>query len=615
VPRRWSPLRQGIAGAAEVGGFGSDLDFDSLWINTVARSLDSAHDPADERYIFRSASCSQVIWDSRRGGFAIAADAEIHNRADLLPRLSAGQLSSSCSDARLILAAYEKWGQNCPGFLVGEFSFVIWDARRRRLFCCRDHMGRRPFFYWTNGSRLAFSSDPLWLFSLPGVGRELNRAKLAAWASPSGFASDSHGEETFHQGIFSLPSATSITFEDGQLRKRNYWTPDGVSVHVPPSEEDAFETLRELLFEAVDCRLRGKTRVAAFLSGGLDSSAIVSVAARCLEKSNRGVVAFAAVLPEESKPQFRDEREFINEFRGWPNVNIQHVAPAGGGPFDGIEDTSCFEANPLRYSRQYLLDAMYDAAIRVGSDVVLTGMGGEAGVTTWGRGYYLELASRLRWHGLARELLQARAVRRISPVRALWREVRESLSPGQPFERLVLLAPDFLREMEGVPEKKFHWPDHRTEQLWQIRASMNTHAFRRGTSGTHVPTTLPFLDKRVLEFCLAAPGSLKVRDGYRRYLVRGALNGILPKRIQWRTTKCAFSPDYFKRYHAQIGKARDFVAAIRRNDPVCSIVDVHRLRHLLHQPNIPAGRITALVAVPTTIYLICFLRQFADFQP
>ncbi len=387
---------------------------------------------------------------SARKRFVIAADAELHNRADLLNRLSSKNLPSSCSDAALILRAYEEWGENCPEYLLGEFSFAVWDANRERLFCCRDHMGTRPFFYWTNGFRFAFASDPLRLFSLPGVARELNHAKLGEWAT-AGFRADSHHEETFYRGILSLPSATSLTYEAGRIRKRTYWVPNGVAVRVPAKEEEAFEALRELLFDAVACRVRGKTGVAALLSGGLDSSALVGIAARCLEKSNRGVVALAAVLPEQSKAQFRDEREFIDEFRDWPNVTIEHVAPEGGGPFDGIEEASCFEADPLRYSRQYLVDAMQDVAIRGGADVILGGVGGEAGPTTWGRGYYLELASRMNWFRLARELRRSRTVRHASPVRVLGGEVRDFLSPQRRDEPRILLAPDFLRATEEVP--------------------------------------------------------------------------------------------------------------------------------------------------------------------
>jgi asparagine synthase (glutamine-hydrolysing) len=604
----------GVSFAADLSECPAGICQGSSWIASVSRCFQAESGLTGKCYVLSSTESDEFCFVSPYTGSAIAADAEIHNRADLLSRLASQPLPTPCSDAALILAAYEKWGEDCPEFLLGEFSFAIWDSRRARLFCCRDHLGHRPFFYWANGLRFAFSTDSLRLLSLPGIARGLNRAKLAACATPDGFAGETH-EETFHKGILSLPSATSLTFEGGHIRKRGYWDPESASVRVPRREEDAFEALRELLFDAVECRVRGKSVVSAYLSGGLDSSALVGIAARCLEKSNRSVLAIGAVLPEDSKPQFTDEREFIEEFSAWPNVTIEYVAPAGGGPFDEIEDSSLFESSPLYYSRKYLDSAMQDVAFRRGADVILAGQGGEFGATTWGRGYYLELGCSLNWYTLARELRRLQAVRHVSPVRILGAEILDFLLADRHHEPWILLAPDFPIAMRDPAARRraLHWPDHRREQATRIRTRMSLHAFRRATP-LRVPATLPFLDKRVLEFCLAAPGSLKVRDGYPRYLIRRALDGILPKKIQWRTTKCAFAPDYVKRFQAQLGKARDFVAAIRRNDPVRSIVDVDRLRNLLNQPDTPSNQ-AARATVPMTIYLICFLRQFAEFRP
>jgi asparagine synthase (glutamine-hydrolysing) len=125
---------------------------------------------------------------------------------------------------------------------------------------------------------------------------------------------------------------------------------------------------------------------------------------------------------------------------------------------------------------------------------------------------------------------------------------------------------------------------------------------------------LPLLDKRVIEFCLSLPPNIGVRNGYHRYLLRGALDGLLPKRIQWRTDKTLFSPDYNLRYNSQLGLARALVASVGPNDPVRSIVDVDSLEKLL-EPIDPATRNDmALGLIPRTIYMIRFLRQFSEFR-
>lgn len=605
-------LTRGIAGAAVESACVSLGDGGESWIGAVSAIL-GASSLTGPRCALQS-----VCPDSRsvlpEAGFSVVADAEIHNRRDLLARLGSRQLDPYCSDTELILAAYQKWGVNCPDFLLGEFSFAVWDQSRARLFCCRDHMATRPFFYWTDGCRFVFSSDVLCLFAFPGVDRELNKTRLASWAL-NGAASTDH-EQTFFQGVLSLPSATTLCFEKGRISKRCYWKPSPQAVKVPSRDQEAFEALRELLFEAVACRVDRRVNVAACLSGGLDSSSLVSIAARHLEKKNRTVVALAAVLPERSKPGFTDEREFIDEFRGFPNVELEYIAPPeDGGPFDGIEDPSLFEELPWRYSRYYLVEAMQQAAARRRADVILDGVYGEVGPSCAPHAYSLELAARLKWFTLARHLFLLHA-RRYSVSRILWRDIRSLFSLNRRTEPLYLFAPDFRRRWEDVLLQPVHWPDHRLLQRLTIQAYMDKHQFSATMFEPGIPVSQPFVDKRVLEFCLAAPGRLKTRHGYERYLIRGAMEGVLPKKIQWRTSKCAFSPDYPRRYREQLPKARDFVAAIRRNDPVRSVVDIDRLRYLLDHPlDTPVAGIMQLVKIPATIYLICFLRQFAEFRP
>jgi len=515
----------------------------------------------------------------------------------------------------VILAAYEKWGDRCPEFLLGEFAFAVWDPNRRRLFCARDHTGLRPFFYWYTGSMLAFSSDPLNLFAIPGIRRELNRTKLGTFAAAF-FRDDGHPHETFFRGIFSLPSATALSFDGVGLNTRRYWDPEETLVQVPARPEEAFEALRELLFEAVDCRIRTKETTAVFLSGGLDSSALTAIAARCLARTNRSLTALAAVLPESSKPRFTDEREFVEEFRTYPNLNIEYVAPETGGPFDGIEDASEFAAGPVVHPAGYLLDALHHAALGRSAQVVLWGTGGEAGPTAPAREYYLELALGMRWATLTRELRQFRARYRVKPTRFLGKLARDLLYPDGigASPRMFLFAPDFLRQAEDIPLQRVRWPDHRTEQRRVIDGIRNVHALPYRTTAHRAPVAYPFLDKRVLEFCLAAPGHLKVRNGYQRYLIRGALSGILPEKIQWRTGKRVFAPDYPVRFRAQQENALRLIASIGARDPVRGIVDVDGLVRLL-QRDLSADREKSLREVPFTIYLICFLRQFSEFRP
>jgi asparagine synthase (glutamine-hydrolysing) len=157
--------------------------------------------------------------------------------------------------------------------------------------------------------------------------------------------------------------------------------------------------------------------------------------------------------------------------------------------------------------------------------------------------------------------------------------------------------------------------DQRHHQLAHIRRVLRAHATPRRVLEEGIQFSHPWLDKRVLEFCLAAPPAFKVRNGYPRYLVRGALDGVLPKKIQWRTSKTPFSPDYYARYNSQLGKGLDFLNAIGPKDPIRQVIEIDRLRLMVKTVNPHVVNRIARDVVPRNLYAICFLRQFPEFRP
>jgi len=179
----------------------------------------------------------------------------------------------------------------------------------------------------------------------------------------------------------------------------------------------------------------------------------------------------------------------------------------------------------------------------------------------------------------------------------------------------MLLTRDFQRECRDKPIRTNRSPLQRRYQFASIRQMIGNHATGRGQTVGLLPMSFPLLDKRILEFCLALPVSMDVRDGHHRYPIRAALNGVLPPRIQWRADKIPFSPDYFVRYNSQLGMALEFVAAIGPKDPVRRIVDVERLRRMLVPADTKTRFAPARDEIPSTLYLINFLRQFSEFRP
>lgn len=570
-------------------------------------------------------------WHDPAARLTITADARLDNRDALCALLDVPLTQRQIiPDSQLILRAWQAWGERCPERLIGNFAFAIWDDAARRLFCGRDHVGNCSLFYFHDGRRFIFASEAKGILATPGVPKRLNVARLAAMASSE--ARFGLHEQTFYEGIYSLPAGTSLVADANGIRQRTYWTPDVETEWPYVSDEEALEAFRALMDEVLRAHTRSAFPVGALLSGGLDSSGVVSVASRRLAAEGQSLTTFSAVLPNPHPPELSDEREFINQFREWPNIVMRYITDPQRGPFDDLERITQQAESPLLTSRHYLYTAFAQAAHEAGIRVLLNGDWGEQGPTAHANGYYAELFLHLQWSTLARELTEGSKVHHTSVSRLarslvvapLVRYAVPQLSnpvSSSVTRRMPALTPEFVATHLNalpMPAEKIliglgrTRPDHRQNQRRTLWAIYRKHArpLSLFAGYEYVDMRYPFSDKRLLEFCLAAPGHLKARNGYTRYLMRAGLAGILPERIQWRTSKTPFSPDYERRYAAQRVQAQTVLDDVSPQDPVRVIVDVERLRRVLDHGTAD----DALHIVPAGIYLICFLRQFADFR-
>src|SRR6185312_16041945 len=198
----------------------------------------------------------------------------------------------------------------------------------------------------------------------------------------------------------------------------------------------------------------------------------------------------------------QDEREFIEEFRSWPNIHIDYVTAPGRGPFDGIEEPSHFFATPVRTTRFFLTDALHETAVAGGAHSILRGLSGEMGPTCWGRRYHLQLAASFHWLVLSRELRMLKAVRGLRPWRFMFGQTIDLFQPF-PWKRTEQVL--FTRTFEAKG-KVWRRPlcftlDQRKHQLGLIQNLLRMHATWWARSCEYpIRISQPWLDKRVVEF-------------------------------------------------------------------------------------------------------------------
>ena len=212
---------------------------------------------------------------------AITADARLDNRAELSAAL--GCTADGVSDSQLILLAYARWSEQCVDHLLGDFAFVVWDARRRQLFCARDHFGIRPFYYHYGPHAFHFASEVKALRCLDAVPSILNETRIAEYL----VMLFDDVAATFYQGIYRLPPAHTLVIDRQGMRVRQYWSLDPSYELRLKSDAEYAEVFRATFAEAIRCRLRSAFPVGSALSGGMDSSSITCMARQLLREEGQ----------------------------------------------------------------------------------------------------------------------------------------------------------------------------------------------------------------------------------------------------------------------------------------------------------------------------------------
>jgi asparagine synthase (glutamine-hydrolysing) len=475
------------------------------------------------------------------GRLWIVADARIDARAELISKLkaksrTADSLSLSSPDAELILHAYDTWGEACVEHMLGDFSFAIWDASRRRLFCARDQFGVRLFYYARMGNSFIFSNTLDCLRQHPAVSDRLNDLAIADFLL---FDSNQDPATTSFMDVQRLPPAHVLTCEQGKSSVRRYWE---LSVTTPiqySRDAEYVERFRELLDTAVADRLRTKT-AGVRMSGGLDSSAVAASAQRVFTRngSNSGLHAyteeFESLIPHE-------ERYYAKLVADALKIPIQFLVCDEYRLFDCADQSGNTAPEPVHsVLARSTQDQLRQIAAR--SRVVLTGDGADPGLSGRISVHFRQLISRKQFSRALSDAARYFTVEgRLSRLylRTRWRLLMA------PKGKNLAAYPGWLEE--GL-EKRLGLRD-RWESLSQPKASVAAvrpeahHAivdstwpnmfeeFDAGFTGVPVQAHFPFFDLRLAGFLLALPRLPWCCD---KQLLREAGHGVLPEAIRLR---------------------------------------------------------------------------------
>ncbi|HEX9966184.1 MAG TPA: asparagine synthetase B [Allosphingosinicella sp.] len=548
------------------------------------------------------------------GTTLLVADVRLDNREELWEALAIpSQEGRGLSDAAIMLRALERWDESAVERLQGDFAFAYWDGRRRRLLLGRDFLGQQPLHYARRPGFFAFASMPKGLHALPEIPPAPDRDAVACFLA----LMPEDGSETFFEGVEKVRGGEIVAVTRDGLRATRWWQPALRPLELRRPEDYA-EALREHFDRAVAVRLRGaESAVAAHLSGGLDSSAVASTAARLMAPSGGRVTAFTSV-PREGYDVSHVKNAFGNEGPHAASVaalypNMDHVlVPNGGSPLADLgRQFFVYERPVLNLCNGVWSHRILDLARERGLRVLLSGGRGNLSFSYDGMPFLTQLASSGRLVRLMSESLALiRNGTRVGTVAAqvlgpflpesLWRAIALARGKGRKLTDYTAIREEAVRSC-GIAARAaergldFSYRPRRDPletRLWALRR-VDLGNYNKGQlAGWGVDVRDPAGDRRLIEFCLAVPPDQYLRRGIRRALARAAFADRLPGGIVNETRKGYQAPDWHEGLAADRGELGREVGRIEASAAAGATLDSAKMRSLVegmpaegwHQP-------------------------------
>jgi asparagine synthase (glutamine-hydrolysing) len=491
-----------------------------------------------------SEEARQPMTDSQ-GSLTISYNGEIYNYLELRKELEEDGFSfRSGSDTEVILAAYARWGVECVKKFNGMFAFALWDRGERRLFCARDRLGVKPFYYHCNTNRFAFASEIKCLLSLPDVPAEANR-KLIRDYLVLGLVD--HTSETFFSGIRKLDPATWLILDRRGIREERYWE---IEVNDQPQGNSCLpreaENFREILTDAIRLRLRSDVPIGSCLSGGIDSTSIVClihslISPRHKERVGEYQKTFSAV----AEIQNLDERPFIQLVTAATGAEEHLVFPVAGRFLDELDALVWHQEEPFSSSSVYAQWCVFRRAAQAGVKVLLDGQGADEQLCGYRKFSYFYLRHLLA-RGSCGTLLRESLLSLANLAFFTGIDLRHSLRYFFLGRRLGGIS-TIIRQDAFPPEDNQYvigWNGSLGRRILLDMTHFSLPSLLRyedkNSMAFSIESRTPFLDYRLVEYLARLSLSLKIRNGWTKFILREAMKGIIPERIRRRRGKLAF---------------------------------------------------------------------------
>lgn len=533
----------------------------------------------------------------------IVYNGEVYNYLELRAELTQlGYTFQSGTDTEVMLVAYQEWGTECLHRFNGMFSFAIWDIPRQRLFCARDRFGVKPFYYVYRDGFLAFCSEIKGLLAHPQIQRCARPQAIYDYLVNGAIVGD---DQTFFEGIHQLAGGHALTLDaEGNFKVWQYYQLGYQTDFAEGDYQQQVETFRHLLTDSVRLRLRSDVPVGSSLSGGLDSSSVVTLANQLLQTEQgvkREVIGqqqrvFCAVYEGESF----DESPHMQTIIQHTGAAGHFVRPTAEQLWDDLQKMVWHQDEPFNSTAIFAQYCVMRLARESGITVLLDGQGGDEVLAGYPFYYGYFIAQALRSGKIGTALQEGLAAKQLggvswaqlialtgwnvspSALRAIgWRLGGAKLLSNKPISSNLVDA-DFQKHYHQAAQIKHRAYPTLAQKLYddvtQTSIPILLRYEDRNSMAFHIEARVPFLDYRLVEFAFKVGAQGHIRQGWSKAILRDAMQGILPESIRLRKDKEGYTTPHDRWLGQLAPQINDFFAGDICAKPYLSRQAIEQLR-------------------------------------
>lgn len=529
----------------------------------------------------------------------ITFNGEIYNYIELRDELkNYGFTFRTGTDTEVLLASYQRWGEDCVNHFNGMWSFAIYDVNEQKIFCSRDRYGVKPFYYSVDKNRFVFASE---IKELLAISKDRPKADIDRLKAYLATGIQECGYTTMFRGILQLEGGCNLILNCKTLEYNVYrwYELSEVSLNRNTKEQN-YRDFKTEFFSSVRLRLRADVPVGSCLSGGMDSSAIVCAVHENMRNSN--MEKEQITISSCFKDKRYDEQEYIDAVVKHTGVTSYKVFPDMSKVFDELDDLIWHMDEPFGGTSVYAQWCVFKKAREHGLTVMLDGQGADeqlAGYTPFYQVLFIDLLKKGKWQRLKKEIQYYKAMRASSENISTKRIILSTFASVLFADRFRYSINKLYRKnVMGMPytddfydnkyvKKGYQIYDKRNPQKY-IQASMLNglsallHYEDRNSMAHSIESRVPFLDYKLVELIYSVPIDQKIENGKTKNILREGLKDILPKEVYDRYTKLGFvTPedqwlkDNEKFFYHELEKACDRLETIVNKESVLTWYKAH----------------------------------------